>query len=254
MNIAVITGASSGMGREFVLQLDKQQKFDEIWVIARREDRLRALETRSPLRVLPMDLTDRASYDKYSALLEQENPNIRVLVNASGYGKFEPYDKVSFDDAMGIIDLNCKALIAMCHLSLPYMQEGAEIYNLGSMSAFQPTPFMLNYASSKALVVSYSRGLNVELRGRKIKVMAVCPGWVVTEFFDKAQEKDKTSVNYFNVLYKPEDVVSYALKDMKKGKDLSVLGLPVKGQRALVKLMPAKMVMNTWLKQQSKKK
>lgn len=254
MDIAVITGASSGMGRHFALQLDKQEKFDEIWVIARREDKLRELKTSAKLRPLAMDLKDPKSFDDYKRLLESEKPNIRVLVNASGYGKFEPYNEVSFEDAMGIIDLNCKALIAMTHLSLPYMTKRARIFNLGSMSSFQPVPYMLNYASSKALVLSYSRGLNVELKSRDIKVMAVCPGWVETEFFDHAREKNKSAVSYFNILYKPEDVVAYAIKDMDKGKDVSILGAPVKFQAFMVKLLPVKMVMNTWLKQQGKHK
>ena len=90
MNIAIVTGASSGMGREFVLQLSNYITVDEIWVIARRETALKELREASPLpvRPIPMDLADSRSFDAYSALLEQEQPNVKLLVNAAGFGKF----------------------------------------------------------------------------------------------------------------------------------------------------------------------
>lgn len=254
MNIAVITGASSGMGKDFVLQLDKENEYDEIWVIARRRDRLEQLETRAQLRILALDLTKEASFQVYRTLLEELKPNITTLVNAAGYGKFEPVEQTALEDAMGIIDLNCKALVAMTQLSLPYMHEGAQIYNIGSLSSFQPVPYMNSYASSKALVLSYSRALGCELRHRGIRVLCICPGWVETEFFDRAQEKDKHSVNYFNVVWKSADVVKKAIRDMKRGKDVSVLGFQVRAQVLAVKLLPHNLVMSIWLNQQGHKK
>lgn len=253
MNIAVITGASSGMGRHFVLQLDSEYAYDEIWVIARRKERLEELKTRSSLRILSLDLTKSASFEVYRALLEENKPRIHTLVNAAGYGKFEPAEDVELDDAMGIIDLNCKALVAITQLSLPYMSSGSQIYNLGSLSSFQPVPYMISYASSKALVLSYSRGLGRELRSRGIGVICVCPGWVETEFFDRAQSRDKLSVNYFNVIWKPENVVKKAIRDAKRGKDVSVLGFSVRMQVLGVKLLPHSLVMSIWLKQQGHK-
>ena len=254
MNIAVITGASSGMGRQFVLQLDKEYEYDEIWVIARRKERLEALETRAALRPIALDLTNSASFDVYRTLLEEYKPNIVTLVNAAGYGKFEPAENTSLDDAMGIIDLNCKALVAMTKLSLPYIKEGGHIFNMGSLSSFQPVPLMISYASSKALVLSYSRGLARELRCRKVGVTCVCPGWVETEFFDRAQSSDKLSVNYFNVIWQPEDVVTKAIRDAKRGKDVSVLGASVQLQVLAVKLLPHSLVMTIWLNQQGHNK
>ena len=251
MNIAVITGASSGMGRQFVLQLDAAQQYDEIWVIARRRERLEELRTRAPLRILCMDLTQQGSYEEYRGLLEQEKPNVVTLVNAAGYGKFEPAEQIDLADAMGIIDLNCKALVAFCQLTLPYMTKGAQIYNIGSLSSFQPVPLMISYASSKALVLSYSRGLGRELRDRGIRVICVCPGWVTTEFFDRAMSRNKTAVNYFNSLWTPEDVVKKAIRDAKRGKDVSVLGASVRLQVLGVKLLPHRLVMDVWMKQQS---
>ena len=88
--IAVITGASSGMGREFVIQLCNQQQFDEVWVIARRTDRLESLgaEVSTKVRPISLDLTKKESIDAYRALLEAKKPEVDVLVNASGVGRF----------------------------------------------------------------------------------------------------------------------------------------------------------------------
>ena len=253
MKIAVVTGASSGMGRAFALQLDQEYLYDEIWVIARREDRLRALKTRAKLRVLPMDLKNSVSFETYTALLDYAKPDIRTLVNASGYGNFEPFEQSAPEDVAGIIDLNCKALAMMTRLSLPYMHEGAQIINIGSLSAFQPVPYMISYASSKAMVLSFTRGLNVELKPRGIRAIAVCPGWVDTEFIGKAQARDKTAVTFFNKVFTAEDVVKKALKDLKNGKDVSVLGFGVRAQVLLVKLLPHRLVMKIWMHQQGHK-
>ncbi len=250
MNIAIVTGASSGMGKEFVLGLDKQQPFDEIWVVARREDRLVALQNETTAKIVPiaLDLSKEESYDVIAKKLEEEKPNVKVLVNASGYGKFKAFCDVPLKEYLGMIDVNCKAVVAITYLVLPFMKEGAEIYQLGSLSCFQPVPYMNIYGSSKAFVLSFSRALNVELRSRKIKVMAVCPGWVLTEFFDRA--KDDDTVNYYNVYRTAEDVIKKALVDMKKGKDVSILGFQERTQVRMTKLLPHKMIMNVWLKQQ----
>lgn len=250
--IAIITGASSGLGRDFVLALDRDEQFDEIWVIARRAERLEALRPalRAPLRTLPMDLTEPAAFSRYQSLLEADRPNVAVLVNASGYGKFGRHDEIDLDETLGMIDLNCRALVAITQLTLPYMQKGGRIYQLGSLSSFQPVPYLNVYAASKAFVLSYSRGLNVELKPRGVRVMAVCPGWVKTDFFDRAETQEKKTVTYFNRLYESADVVKLALRDMKRGKDVSILGRPVRNQVRAVKLLPHKLIMSIWMKQQ----
>ncbi|MBQ3065181.1 MAG: SDR family NAD(P)-dependent oxidoreductase [Clostridia bacterium] len=253
MRIAVITGASSGMGREFVKQIERYESYDEIWVIARSEDKLRALqsEVKTPLRVISLDLTKQESYDAYQALLEKEQPDIHTLINCSGYGKFGKYDEISLSDSLGMIDLNCKALVAMTVLSLPYIKRGGRIVQIDSLSAFQPVPYLNIYGSTKAFVLSYSRALNVELQPRGIRVMSVNPGWVKTNFFDRAEQKDDPVVTYMNVLYEPQDVVRTALHDLyKTNKDVSIHGFPVKAQVFGVKLLPHRLIMKIWMKQQ----
>ena len=256
MNIAIVTGASSGMGREFVLQLSGYVHVDEIWVIARREGALEALknEIAVPIRPLPLDLCEESAFDAISALLEAEKPNIRLLVNAAGFGKFGAYHKVSLQDESRMIDLNCKAVVLLTRLCLPYMAAGSHILQLDSLSAFQPVPYITTYGATKAFVLSYSRAMNRELKSRGIRVMAMNPGWVKTEFFNHAfQTNGDNEVQYFNRLYEARDCVATGLKDLYRSKkDYSVHGLPVKLQVLGVKLMPHRIVMNIWQKQQKK--
>ena len=252
MKIAVITGASSGMGREFVYALDRDEEFDELWVIARREQRLLELKEkcRAKIRPIVLDLQTRESFSLYRQLLEQEKPEIAVLVNAAGFGLFGAFMDMDMDRQLDIIDLNSRALTAMCYMSVPYMARGSRSYNMGSMSSWQPVPYINVYGASKAYVLNFSRALGVELKDRGIKVMAVCPGWITTEFFDHAIHDD--TISYFNRYYPPEQVIEKALKDMKKGKNASVLGFPERVQVLVVKLLPVGFVMKTWCKQQGK--
>lgn len=252
MNIAVISGASSGMGREFVYAIDKDMELDELWVIARREDRLLELQSkvRAKIRPVVLDLLDRDSLKSFAELLETEKPNVRVLVNAAGFGLFGTYTEMDMEKQLQIIDLNDRALTGMTYITLPYMQSGAQIYNMGSMSSFQPVPYINVYGASKAYVLSFSKALRVELCQRNIRVMAVCPGWIKTEFFSHAIHDD--TVSYFNRYYGPYEVVAKAVKDMHKNKPVSVLGFPERMQVLAVKLLPDRLVLRTWCKQQKK--
>ena len=252
MNIAVVTGASSGMGKEFVLQLSQYVQVDQIWVIARRQSALEQLQQGCtvPVRPIVLDLCQPESFQTYARLLEQEKPDVKLLVNAAGFGKFGAFQNVPMEDDLRMIDLNCKALVVMTRLTLPYMAPGSHILQLDSLSAFQPVPYLNTYAATKAFVLSYTRGLNRELRGSGIRMMAMNPGWVKTEFFDHAVHDD--TVTYYNRIYTAEQVVSRAMRDMKKGKDVSICGKQIRAQVRLTKLLPHKLVMNIWCKQQKK--
>ena len=250
MNIAIVTGATSGMGKEFVLALDKQQQLDEIWVVARRQQILCDLQSQVQAKIVPLalDLTKQESFEQFQAKLQEASPNVKVLVNAAGFGKFLHFEKTPLATLMQMIDLNCKALMAITYLTLPFMKQGAQIYQMGSLSSFQPVPCINVYGATKAFVLSFSRALNVELAPKQIKVMAVCPGWIKTDFFSTAIED--STISYFNRYYTPQQVVEKALVDMKKGKDLSILGFPVRMQVRAVKFLPTKTVMKIWCKQQ----
>ena len=257
MNIAVVTGASSGMGKEFVLQLPQYVTVDEIWVIARREDALNALKAQCslPIRPVVLDLCQNSAFEAYQALLEAEKPNVKLLVNAAGFGKFGSFQNIPMADELRMIDLNCKALVAMTRLTLPYMTKGSHILQLDSLSAFQPVPYITTYGATKSFVLSYSRAMNAELKGSGIRMMAMNPGWVKTEFFNHAFQTSVNEVQYFDRLYEAKDVVATGLKDLYRSKkDVSIHGLPVRNQVRLVKLLPHSIVMKVWLNQQKKPK
>ena len=252
MNIAVITGASSGMGKEFVKELDKANSFDEIWVIARRQERLLELQkdVKSKIKAISLDLTDTESINEYKTMLEAEKPDVRILVNASGFGKFSSFENTKLEDSYGMIDLNDKAMVGMTYTTLPYIHEGGQIYQLCSLSSFQPVPYIGIYGATKAFVLSFSRSLNIELKKRGIKVMAVSPGWVKTEFFNRAVSDD--TITYYNRYFTANEVVVRALKDMKKGKDVSVCGASIRMQVLATKLLPHRLIMKIWCRQQGK--
>lgn len=250
--IAVITGASSGMGREFATRIAKEYTIDELWVIARRADRLEELakEITVPVVAISLDLTREESIEAYRRRLEAEQPDVRVLVNASGVGRFGAFTDIDLETHCRMIDLNSKAYVAMTYVTLPFMHEEGEVYQLDSLSSFQPIPYIGVYAATKAFVLSFSRSLNVELKKRKIHVMAVCPGWVKTEFFDYAV-RDNTIV-YYNRFFTSEQVITRAMRDMKKRKDVSVCGFSIRMLVLMTKLLPHRLVMKIWCKQQKK--
>ena len=257
MDIAIVTGASSGMGREFVRQLTDYVKVDEIWVIARRKEALLSLaqELVTIVRPSALDLCQEESYEYHSHLLEEKKPNVKLLVNAAGFGKFGDFRKVPLEEDCRMIELNCQALVRMTRLTLPYMQAGSHILQLDSLSAFQPVPYIATYGATKAFVLSYSRALHAELSKDGIRVMAMNPFWVRTEFFDHAFQTNDSEVQNFVKVYEAKDVVQTGLRDLyKTRKQVSIHGLLPKAQSLLVKLLPHSLVMKVWMNQQKKPK
>lgn len=252
MSAAIITGASSGMGREFVRQLDAFYAVETLYVIARREDKLLELqaETRTKVVPLPLDLADPASGDAYETFLREHAPDVRLLVCAAGFGKFEPFADGDRDAHNRMVDLNCRALQDMVYLTLPYMRSGAKIVLLASMSAFQPVPYIALYGATKAFVLSFARALNAECKRTGVRALALAPYWVKTDFFKVAQKDDL--ISNFPVMYEPSYVVRTCYRTLQKHpkRDVCVPGLYASFQRRMVKLLPHKLVMRIWLRQQ----
>ena len=250
MQIAVVTGASAGIGREFVFSIDRRYELDEIWVIARRTERLEELSGRCRNRIRPvvMDLTDPGDLEEYRHMLENEKPEIKLLVNSAGCGVFGPFEEKELDKLLGSVQLNSVALTAMCHMSLPYMEKGDSIINVGSNSSWQPVPYQAVYGASKSYVLSFSRAIGRELRPRGIHVMCVCPGWIRTEFQEYAHHDEY--IRYVDRWYDPDEVAEQAMKKKKKKKEVSILGAPVRRQVKLVKHLPVDLVMDIWCRQQ----
>ncbi|MEG1499779.1 MAG: SDR family NAD(P)-dependent oxidoreductase [Clostridia bacterium] len=253
-NIAIISGASSGMGKKFCELLDAEG-FDEIWGIALKNQGLVDLknEIKTPVKIFAGDLTTDKFFSDFSQTLSDEKPNVLFLANCSGFGKFGRYDEINILDSLNMIDLNCKSLVHMTEMVLPFMTTGARIVQIASVAAFQPVPFANVYAASKAFVLSYSRALNVELKPRKISVTTVCPYWTKTQFFKRAVNPQNNTIKKYVVMYDPQKVISKALKDAKKRKELSIYGFIARSQVRLVKMFPHKLVMKIWTSQQKLK-
>lgn len=249
--IAVITGASSGMGREFVLQLDSFcPSLDEIWVMARRGKRLErlAMQSQIPLRIFEGDITRKKIRRALRAALLDEKPALRILVNAAGFGRTGTVAEIAAEEPFiqtDMIDLNCRALTAITEICLPFMRKGSRIINLASAAAFCPQPSFAVYAATKAYVLSFSRALHMELKSKGIYVTAVCPGPVKTEFFRVSGELTGTLKKL--TAAGAQAVVRKALKDSLAKKQLSVYGPPMKAARAGAKLLPHSLIMKFYV-------
>ena len=250
--IAIVTGASSGIGKAFFLSL-LDKNLDEIWVIARRESALKSLQetTEIPLRVFALDLSKDGAIDLVKSALNEGEYAVKYLICASGFGRFS----ATADDESAVlenmVDLNCRAIVSTTHAVLPYLTKESLVMLIASVAAFQPIPYVATYGASKAFVLSYGRALNVELRKSKgAKVLCVCPFWTKTAFFDRAESGEKIVKKYV-AMYTPEQIVKRAWKDAKKKrKDVSVYGFKAKFQAFLVKVLPHRLVMRVWCRQQ----
>lgn len=233
--VAVITGASSGLGWKYALTIDKHpEKYDvtEFWLIARRRDRLEALasELHLPVKILCLDLTVSENLDSLEDLLKQESLSaggassfaVSMLLNCAGYGKYGSSTEIGRQEECRMIDTNDKAAISVTAAVIPYMQAGSRILEVCSVAGFQPIPFFNCYAASKSLLYSYSRSLRIELLKSGISVTAVCPYWIKdTEFIAKAAGQQKKLFLASNA----SRVVRLSLFDVQHHHALSTPGL-----------------------------
>lgn len=240
--IAIVTGASSGLGKEYVRQISiKEKEIEEIWIIARRADRLHELSTSIsvPLKAIPLDLTKKESIIQLKDLLASENPDIRVLVNAAGMGKISPVKTQPLADVDQMIDLNCRALADVTTISLPYCGRGSRIIELASIAGFQPMPGLDVYAASKAFVQSYAKALHHELLGTGIHVTAVCPYWVKdTEFIPIAAKNSDGGFKHQPLASRKKSVVAISLRDSKLNLWVSTPGIVTTIDRFFAKFVP----------------
>lgn len=255
--VAVITGASSGLGRMYAKMVDKRAKaygVNELILVARREDRLRALadELKNPVKIFPMDLTNESERKAFQAALEKEKAEVQsfsvaLLLNCAGFGKAGTSEELGYETENEMVELNDKAAIAITGLLLPYMGAGSRIAQVCSVAAFQPIPKFSAYAASKALLYSYSRALRVELLKKGISVTAVCPYWIKdTEFIpiasenrvDGAKSKRARKSHPLFMSSKVSSVARISLYDIRHRHALSTPGIVTTVDRIFAGLIP----------------
>ena len=209
-------------------------------MIARRKERLDEFDGRLPVkcRKFVLDLSRQEDRIKLSEALEEIRPEVKILVNAAGFGATGAVGTVSEQESIGMIRLNCEALTAVTECVLPYISSNSRIIQFASAAAFLPQPGFAVYAASKAFVLSYSRALREELRLRRIGVTAVCPGPVKTEFFDIAETTGEIPLYKRLVMADPHKVVKLAIRDCMAGKSVSVYGVWMKAFFVLCKVVP----------------
>lgn len=226
--LALITGASSGLGEQFAYAL-AQRKYDLV-LTARRGDRLAAVADKARqlgavrVEVIEADLGRREAPSQVFAKIESLQLHIDYLVNNAGFGTSGRFDQLPLDRELDEIDLNVSALVAMTRLFLPAMvaRNSGTIINVASTAAFQAVPFMSTYAATKAFVLNFTVGLAGELTGTGVKVSALCPGPVRTEFQAVAKNEHGRlpSIAYLEA----ETVVAQGITAAENGRSFHIAG------------------------------
>lgn len=242
-NIAVITGASSGLGTEFVNKIvEKYDHITEIWLIARRYDRMAELKDKYPqksFKIFSLDLSNEESFNTYKSALSEYKPNVGILINNSGFGKLGYFEDIPSEDETGMIDVNIRAMVAITHSTIEYMHAGSAILNVCSIASFIPNPRMAVYCSTKAFVLSFSKALREELKRKKINVLASCPGPMDTEFLSVANIPHGASELFdFCPRVSPAVMAEKSLEYAYKGKAVYTNKLIYKLYRLICKLLP----------------
>lgn len=249
MRVGIVTGASSGLGRAYAKRLDKSGEVEELWLIARREERLTQLadSLEKPCRILALDLTGEESMTLLRDLLEEERPLVQYLVCAAGFGKFGRAEDLTGEETGDMIELNCHAAVEVTRLCIPWMRRGSHILEIASCAGFQPLPGLNLYAATKAFLLHYARALGVELKGRGITVTAVCPTWVKTEFMAVARDTaNPEAVRHTPFAMRPEAVAAWSLTVSRRGGAVAACNPASALLRVGSKVLPTAAVMALW--------
>ena len=250
MSVAIITGASSGIGREFAFKLRDMAGVEEFWLVARNVQRLEAVASELGVKskIISADLTSSEGIDKLREALEEAKPEVSFLVNAAGFGVFGSFDQLSEKTVCDMIDVNIKATVLITHMTVPYMKRGGRIIQLGSGLCFTPLPHFNIYSSSKVFVLHYTKSLNYELKPYGIRATCFCPGWVETPFLPKSLDAPGAYVpKKMKPLLKVEKVASGCVKASVKGKEMYVTNWYTKLQHLLFKILPDPILTKLWL-------
>ena len=243
MNIAIIFGASGGIGEE-LSRLVSFEPVDEIWLVARRIEALERVASKCEknTRIIEADLLKKEDVYKIKALLSEEKPNIKWLINSAGIGYYGNFCELSEEKSASTVELNCASLVTTAHMALPYMKKDSHMLFLSSASAFLPQPKFAVYSASKAFVLSFARALRRELKSDGISVSVACPGPVDTDFLKLAYAGD------FPKRKKPfvapcDKVCKTVLKKAKKGRAVILPTFSMKLFRIITKILPHSLIL-----------
>lgn len=242
MRIAVVTGASSGLGKEFVGEIiEKYRELDEIWLIARRKEKLEKIRQKYPkekIRPVPMDLGKEESFVELEKVLDENKPDIRILVSNAGVGTRGKFEEKDLENQINMINLNSKGCAVITKICLPYMKKGSFIVETCSVSSFVPNPNMAVYSGTKAFVLYFSRAIREELKPRGINVCALCPGNMASEIAILSEAQGKKSIVNKLPYLDMKNVARDALNAAQKGKAVYTPGAFYKFYRVVSKLLP----------------
>ena len=246
MATALVTGASAGLGAGFARAL--AARGDDLVLTARRADRLEALaaELRAAhgvrVEIVAADLADPAAPAALLAAIADRGVTIDTLVNNAGFGIQGAFVDAAAGDQLGMIDLNCRALVALTHAVLPPMVARGRggILNIASTAAFQPGPWLAVYFASKAFVLSFSEGLHEEVRGAGVHVAALCPGPTRTDFAERAGMAD--SALFQRLAGDPAQVVRDGLAALDANQAVRVSGVANRMMAGSARFVPRGLV------------
>ena len=246
MKTAIITGASSGLGREFVRQIaDVFPEIECYWLIARRSERLEEIAADLPDKkvcCIPLDLCDSMSFVTFREKLMNEQPEVSLLINNAGCGYLGNVGEAETSSQTRMVDLNVRALTAITNMAVGYMDEGSHILNVSSIASFCPNPRMTVYSATKAYVSHYTVGLSEELKSKGITVTAVCPGPMATEFISLGNIEGNSPMFEMLPYCDQVRVAGGALRAAKAGRTIYTPKLFYKFYRVLAKVTPVKLM------------
>ena len=228
------------MGEAFAHQLDQDTDLDELWLIARSTNELQRVATtlNHRCKIVSLDLSLRGSITTLEKLLATAKPTIKYTINNAGFGLNGDFVELDRLKQMEMVDLNCRGLVGVSTVCLPYMERGSIIIHTSSIAGFGPLGSFALYGASKAFATSFSVALASELKERGITVTTLAPGSVATAFQSKSRAGSTRKKKFFAHRADPKDVVTLALKDARKGKTFSIYGISSKGIAFIAPLLP----------------
>lgn len=242
MKIAIVTGASTDLGKDFVYEISKHfSGVEQIWIVDNKADSLEYLKKfvhSKKLVTVKMDLTLDESYLNFKKLLKKYRPRIKILINCASIGKISNFDKSQYAEQIDMVNLNCKSTIAITKIAIPYMYSGSCIINISSIAAFIPLPKLAVYSATKSMILSFTRALRAELKPKGIHVTAICSGILSSEFEALSSGKKENWAFDKLPLANHQKVVANAMKAAIKNKELSIHGILFKPLVIAAKIIP----------------